>query len=176
MSNIVPQSSGRIASNPREYPRWIDHNGTRIMVNDHYHHSAMAGVEYDKDAKLVAKEPEKPKATPPKLETVLAAGYGGDVAKAIVAKEQFKFEHGIQPYGDKDEQPFATELDAVAVKAMQGEPPPPGTPGGPADPQDLVPAAKPEKPLPKPRGAHAKVEALLTDEQELTAEILFGKK
>lgn len=168
----------RIASNPREYPRWIDHNGSRIMVNDHYHHSAMAGVEYDKDAKLVIKEPvptPKPTATPPKLETVLAAGYSQFAAKLIVAQEALKFERGVQPYGEKDASTVADELDQLEHEAREA-PPPPGAPGGPADPQDLVPAAKPEKPAPKPRGAHAKVEALLVDEQEPTAEMLFGKK
>lgn len=58
----------KIPSNPREYPRWITINDRRVLVNDHYHHSAMAGVEYDASAQLVVKEPPKPEATPPKLE------------------------------------------------------------------------------------------------------------
>jgi hypothetical protein len=48
----------KIPSNPTKYPRWITLNGRRIIVNDHYHHSALTGEEYDADAKPVAKEPE----------------------------------------------------------------------------------------------------------------------
>jgi hypothetical protein len=167
----------KIPSNPREYPRIIDLNGQRVRVEDHYHHSAMAGQEYDKDAKLVVKGTAmpvaqetagaesagddrataealfgRPKATPPKLETVLAAGYSEKAAKAIVAEEKFKFENGIQPYGDKPEEDVLEQLRTLAAAVPK---PPPGSPGGPADPLDLEPPAH---------------------DYEPTAEELFGKK
>lgn len=143
----------RIPSNPTEYPRWITLHNQRIMVKDHYHHSAMTGEEYDANAQLVVKEPARP--MPPTLETVMAAGYAEIPAKIIVAQEALKFERAVKPYGDNDPAEIADELGQISKDGHENAPPP-GTPGGPDDPQGLMPPAH--------------------DEEEITAEMLFGKK
>jgi hypothetical protein len=127
----------------------IDLNGQRVMVKDHYHHSAMTGMEYDANAELVEKAaPEpRPKATPPNFETVLAAGYSEAAAKMIAAEEQFKFEHGAVPYGDI---PLSDEF-LEQMRANVG----PGLSEPPA--QEIV-------------GAEA------AGDDEAMAEALFGKK
>jgi hypothetical protein len=47
-------------SNPLHYPRWVrlTPESEPILVQNHQHHSALAGVEYDADANLVVRQPE----------------------------------------------------------------------------------------------------------------------
>lgn len=43
-------------SNPQQYPRWITlEDGNKVIVQNHQHHSAMTGQEYDENAELVVK-------------------------------------------------------------------------------------------------------------------------
>jgi hypothetical protein len=144
----------RIPSNPREYPRVIDIDGRKVTVADHYHHSAMAGAEYDANAQLVVREqaaPPKPKATPPKLETVLAAGYSEKAAKQIVAEEKLKFENDIEPYGNR---PISDILNLLVELSSERSKPP----------ETVMPLAQ------EIAGAED------AGDDEPTAEALFGKK
>lgn len=116
----------RIPSNPAEYPRWITLHNQRIMVKDHYHHSAMTGEEYDANAQLVVKEQPDT--------------------------------HVVQ-YADGSSATGSSDIPWLSPE------------GSPAISLDGVPF----DPVPDSTTA-PEMEAPIPDEEEITAEMLFGKK
>ena len=131
------------------YPRWINHEGNQILVNDHLHHSGIVGIEYDERAQPVQKE----EPVPPTVETVLAAGYSKEAAEQMSAIEQFKKDNGIEPYGDKPASQFEKELQELVSKFIAVSTPTTSEPAAPA-------ASSTADPEPAPA---------------ITAEELFGK-
>lgn len=100
-----------VKSNPQQYPRWITlPDGSKTIVHNHQHHSALSGIEHDENAQPVQKhEPESvEKHQPPSLEQVLAAGYNQEGAEKIVAQERIRFEQGLYPYGESTKAPEPT--------------------------------------------------------------------
>lgn len=67
---------------------------------------------------------------PPDLETVIAAGYGSEVAAAIVAREQAKAGRGEKPYGPND----------PSLEEWGGTPTPIAIPDAPAPPAAMAAA------------------------------------
>lgn len=103
-----------VKSNPQQYPRWITlPSGDKAIVQNHIHHSALAGIEYDADAQPVQKR------LPPTIEEVLAAGYTQEGAERIVAAEQLKADQGYPAQtGIQEAQPEPQHEDEEDLAAM----------------------------------------------------------
>ncbi len=102
---------------------------TRVMAQNHKHHSSLVGKEIGPNARPVKPEP-------PTVEEVMAQGtYSLEAAQKIVAREKALEAAGYEPYGDKVFDPMAMSQSAGGQ-----------TPTPPAPVVPPAPAVTPETP------------------------------
>lgn len=99
---------------------------TRVMAQNHKHHSSLVGKEIGPNGRPVKPEP-------PTVEEVMAQGYGLEAAQKVVAREQKLAAAGYEPYGDKVFDPDAMVAPQQSAGGLTPTPAVTVTAGTPAE-------------------------------------------